>query len=109
MNNHLTLSRRDFVKAAGAVGLAAATTRSVSATALEQVTDIGTRREMFVENTLISKFTGGALDESSFSTKSLPGIGCSGKDSNSTSESLPGNESSSLGAESGCEPDTGLC
>ena len=54
MNNDLTLSRRDFVKAAGAVGLAAAATRSVSAAAPQHVTDIGTRRELFVEDALIA-------------------------------------------------------
>jgi hypothetical protein len=60
MNKDLTLSRRDFVKAAGAVGLAVAAARSVSAAAPEQVTAIGTRRELFVENTLIAKLSGGA-------------------------------------------------
>lgn len=59
MKNNSALSRRDFVKAAGAVGLAAAT-RSAPAAESEQVTDVGSRRELFVENALIAKLSGGA-------------------------------------------------
>ena len=60
MDNDVTLSRRSFVQAVGAVGLAAASTPSVFAEQLEQVTDIAARRELFVENTLISRLSGGA-------------------------------------------------
>jgi hypothetical protein len=60
MDNDVTLSRRSFVQAVGAVGLAAASTPSVFAEQLEQVSDIAARRELFVENTLISRLSGGA-------------------------------------------------
>lgn len=59
MSNDKNLSRRDFVKTASAAGLVIGSTHTVSASASEQVTDIGTRRELFVENTLVSKLTGG--------------------------------------------------
>ena len=60
MDNDVTLSRRSFVQAVGAVGLAATSTPSVFAEQLEQITDIAARRELFVENTLISRLSGGA-------------------------------------------------
>ena len=53
-------SRRDFVKTAGAVGAAAAAGQSATAAAPEAVTTVGSRRELFVEQTLISALSGGA-------------------------------------------------
>ena len=60
MNKNLVISRRDVVKAAAALGLAATTGRSMLAAEPDEVTEIGSRRELFVENTLISTTSGGA-------------------------------------------------
>ena len=60
MDSDVTLSRRSFVNALGAIGLAAATTRTVLAKQVDQVTAIGMRRELFVENALVSRLSGGA-------------------------------------------------
>ena len=55
----MPLSRRDWIKTVGAVGLVSGTTQSVAAAVPEKLTNIGTRRELFVENSLITKLTGG--------------------------------------------------
>lgn len=57
----MPLSRRDWIKTAGVTGLIVAASRSVVADDSEQVTNTGTRRELFVEDTLISRISGGAL------------------------------------------------
>ncbi len=57
----MPLSRRDWIKTAGVTGLIAAASRSAVADDSEQVTNIGTRRELFVDDTLISRISGGAL------------------------------------------------
>jgi hypothetical protein len=54
VSNGYYLSRRDFVKTAGAAGLVIGGVYTVSATASEPMTDIGTPRELFVGNTLVS-------------------------------------------------------
>ncbi|MCH2124113.1 MAG: hypothetical protein MK165_04940 [Pirellulaceae bacterium] len=53
-------SRRCFVQAVGAASFATATTSGLSAAPLPQVTPIATRRELFVEKTLIAQLSGGA-------------------------------------------------
>ncbi len=60
MGKQLELSRREMVKAAAALGLAVTGGDWGQAADPEKVTDIGTRRELFVENTLISNLGGGA-------------------------------------------------
>ena len=55
----MPLSRRDWIKTVGAAGLVSSSTQSVSAAVPEKTTNIGTRRELFVENSLISKLIGG--------------------------------------------------
>lgn len=60
MDKNLTLSRRGFVTVAGAIGLTAAGKRSSATEQVERPIDIGDRRELFVENTLISRVAGGA-------------------------------------------------
>ena len=58
------VSRRDWIKAAGVAGLTAAATSgseaAPAATRADQVTSIGSRRELFVENALVGSITGGA-------------------------------------------------
>lgn len=53
-------SRRDFVKSTSAAALVSTSTCTVSAGTPNETTSIGTRRELFVENTLISQIHGGA-------------------------------------------------
>jgi hypothetical protein len=60
MTRPAALSRRDWIKTMAAVGLAAMATRPDSAIAAEDAADIGSRRELFVEDTLISELRGGA-------------------------------------------------
>jgi hypothetical protein len=60
MRKGLAFSRRDLVKGAAILGLAATTGRSILAADTDEVTDIGSRLELFVENSLISKIGGGA-------------------------------------------------
>ena len=60
MDNPQALSRRGFVRAATALGMVAAAGRSSWAADTEKVTDIGSRLELFVENTLIARVSGGA-------------------------------------------------
>ena len=60
MSIETSFSRREFIQAAGAASLAAVATRSVAGKQDDQVTNIQARRELFVENALISKLIGGA-------------------------------------------------
>ena len=60
MRKELEMSRRDLVKGAAILGLAATTGRSILAADPDEVTDIGSRLELFVEKTLIGKISGGA-------------------------------------------------
>ena len=53
-------SRRDFVKSTSVAALVSTSTCTVSAGSPNETTSIGTRRELFVENTLISQIHGGA-------------------------------------------------
>ena len=60
-----TFSRRDWIKMTGAAGFLAgasgpAESGSASAAAAASVTDIGSRRELFVEDSLVGEISGGA-------------------------------------------------
>ena len=64
MNADGNVSRRDWIKTAGVAGLTAAATSgsgaAPAATRADQVTAIGSRRELFVDNALVGSITGGA-------------------------------------------------
>ena len=62
MNADGNVSRRDWIKTAGVAGLTAAATSgsgaAPAATRADQVTTIGSRRELFVDNALVGSITG---------------------------------------------------
>ncbi len=64
MNADGNVSRRDWIKAASVAGLTAAAPSgsgaASAATRADQVTTIGSRRELFVDNALVGSITGGA-------------------------------------------------